>query len=190
MFRDHGPEKLFQVRDSLSKIIEFVSTCQKPRAKDTLLEKVINKFAPENKGLILDEISSDLNLPSLFGLDDWLENEKNTKEDVLNCLQRLIHKIDEIDKTNRQIDNLDELLNKLRERGFIFIPPHLLRSLWQLGEAADRYLETKENGQRIEQEGIEVMTAAVKWVRACRKRWRKIEKDELTSVRPDEEAPF
>jgi hypothetical protein len=190
MLRDQNPEKLFQLKEIIQQVIQFISTCQKPLAKDTLLEKVMNKFAGQDKELILDEIASELEVPNLFGLDDWLENENHTKEDVIDCLQKLIQKINKIDEENSKIDNLDELLNQLRERGFVFIPPHLLRSVWQLGEAANQYLETKENGKQIEKEGIEVMISAAKWVQACRKRWRQIEKDELTSVRPIDENPF
>jgi len=192
MFRDYNCAELFQLKDALQKITEFIFTCQKPLAKDTLLEKVIDKFtkSSQEKNAILDEITSDLNIPSLFGLDDWLEDEIHTKENVIECLQRLEKKIDKIDKENQQVDNLDDILNKLRERGFIFIPPDLLRSLWRLGKATNYYINTKENGKDIEQEGIEVMTRAAKWVKACSKRWREIEKDKLTSIRPDEDAPF
>lgn len=165
MFQDYDQNQLMEIKKTLVELIDSDQYINTNHQYILPISKLIAEY---------------FKLSMLFIDDEWRDIEKSQRN---QCVVALIDKIEKLGQERNQIDNLDAILNEVKERGLVFIPTNLLKNLWKLGIAINQYRDSAEGMSDIEKLGIDVAEQAAKWVKNCKSELEE-KKRELVPVRP------
>lgn len=119
----------------------------------------------------------------------WSEEPERTLEEVERRLREAAGSIREELQAGVHPDNMTELLSGAMDRGLVYLPPDLLRSLYALGKAAHEIMQGRRRGSEVTAPAIDLMERAAAWAASLDRRWGPGLGERLTSVRP-EDPPF